>query len=55
MIIDGFNKLTLLDYPNNIACIIFTRGCNFKCSYCQNSSLIKGSKVELVKKKYLII
>ena len=46
MIIDGFNKLTLLDYPNNIACIIFTRGCNFKCSYCQNSSLIPNREVE---------
>ena len=44
MIIDGFNKLTLLDYPNNIACIIFTRGCNFNCSYCQNSSLIPNRK-----------
>lgn len=41
MIIDGFDKLTLLDYPGCIACIIFTRGCNFNCSYCQNSSLIK--------------
>ena len=40
MIINGFNKLTLLDYPNHMACIIFTKGCNFNCSYCQNSSLI---------------
>ena len=44
MIIDGFNKLTLLDYPGHIASIIFTRGCNFACSYCQNSSLIKCDK-----------
>lgn len=40
MIIDGFNKLTLLDYPDKVACIIFTRGCNFCCPFCQNSSLI---------------
>lgn len=44
MIIDGFDKLTLLDYPEHVACIIFTRGCNFKCSYCQNSSLILHKK-----------
>ena len=44
MIIDGFDKLTLLDYPGHIACIIFTRGCNFACSYCQNSSLINCNK-----------
>ena len=40
MIISGLQKLTLLDYPNKTACIIFTGGCNFKCSYCQNSDLI---------------
>lgn len=41
MIIDGFEELTLLDYPEHLACMIFTRGCNFRCSYCQNSSLIR--------------
>lgn len=40
MKISGFQKLTLLDFPDKLSCIIFTQGCNFKCSYCQNSSLI---------------
>ena len=40
MKISGFQKLTLLDFPEKVACIIFTQGCNFKCSYCQNSILI---------------
>lgn len=40
MKISGFQKLTLLDFPEKVACIIFTQGCNFKCSYCQNSVLI---------------
>ena len=40
MKISGFQKVTLLDYPNKIAAIIFTQGCNFNCSYCQNSDLI---------------
>ena len=40
MIISGFQKLTLLDYPNKLACIVFTQGCNFKCAYCQNSDLL---------------
>ena len=44
MIIDGFEQLTLLDYPGHLACMIFTRGCNFKCPYCQNSSLIRYNK-----------
>ena len=46
MIIDGFSKLTLLDYPENVACIIWTRGCNFRCPFCQNSELIRMTKNE---------
>lgn len=40
MIISGFQKLTLVDYPGNTACIIFTQGCNFRCPFCHNSSLL---------------
>ena len=40
MIIDGFQKLTLLDFPEKMACMIFTRGCNLKCPFCQNGPLV---------------
>jgi len=40
MIFGGINKLTLLDYPDKTACILFTLGCNFKCPFCQNTSLV---------------
>jgi len=40
MNIGGIQKLTLLDYPDKTACTLFTIGCNFRCSFCQNSSLI---------------
>lgn len=43
MIIDGFQKLTLVDYPKRVAALIFTRGCNFRCSFCQNSPLLECS------------
>lgn len=43
-IIDGFDKLTLLNYPDKVACTIFTKGCNFKCPFCHNSSLINLDK-----------
>ncbi len=46
--IAGFNKLSLLDYPGKMACIIFTKGCNFKCSYCHNSSLVLDKKTPLI-------
>ena len=48
MKISGFQKLTLLDFPGKIACIIFTQGCNFCCSYCQNSLLIPHENEELI-------
>lgn len=40
MRIGGMQKLTLLDYPGRIACIVFTEGCNFRCPFCHNSHLI---------------
>lgn len=40
MKIHGFYKLTLLDYPEHIACSIFTGGCNFRCPFCHNASLV---------------
>lgn len=40
MNIQGFQKLTLLDFPGTIACIVFTGGCNFRCPFCHNSGLV---------------
>ena len=40
MVISGMEKVTLLDYPGNIACIIFTQSCNFRCPFCQNAPLV---------------
>ncbi len=40
MNISGFDKLSLIDYPDKLACIIFTQGCNLNCSYCHNPELI---------------
>lgn len=40
MEIHGFNKTTLLDYPGHLASTIFLGGCNFRCPFCHNSSLV---------------
>lgn len=37
---NGFQKLTLLDYPGHVACTLFTAGCNFRCPFCHNASLV---------------
>lgn len=40
MNIQGFNKVTLLDYPGLTACTVFTGGCDLRCPFCHNSSLV---------------
>lgn len=40
MKIAGFEKLTLLDFPGHTASIVFTAGCNFRCPFCHNGSLV---------------
>ncbi len=40
MQIHGFNKSTLLDYPKHLAATIFLGGCNMRCPFCQNASLV---------------
>jgi len=41
MHIAGLQKSSLIDYPEKIACIIFTQGCNFRCGYCHNPELFE--------------
>ena len=40
MNISGLQKMTLLDYPEKIAATVFTGGCNFRCPFCHNASLV---------------
>ena len=40
MDINGIQKLTLLDYPGHCACTVFLAGCNLRCPFCHNSSLV---------------
>ncbi len=40
MTFKGFQKLTLLDFPGRVACTLFTDGCNFRCPFCHNASLV---------------
>lgn len=46
-VIGGIQKTTLVDFPNKVAAIVFTQGCNFRCGYCHNPSLLSKSHSEL--------
>ncbi len=45
MLIGGFQKQSLIDYPGKICSIVFTIGCNFRCPYCHNSELVLPEKI----------
>lgn len=53
MIIQGLQKTTLLDYPEKVACTMFTGGCNFRCPFCHNASLVvdRGNIVPIESQK----
>ena len=40
MKIQGIQKLTLLDFPGKTACTVFLAGCNYRCPFCHNASLV---------------
>lgn len=43
MVIGGFQKVSLIDFPGKISAIVFTSGCNFRCPFCYNQDLVIGS------------
>lgn len=40
MNIQGFQKMTLLDFPGHVAATVFLGGCNLRCPFCHNASLV---------------
>ncbi len=46
MEIGGLQKLSLIDYPGKLACVVFLIGCNFRCPYCYNSNLVLPEKIK---------
>ena len=55
MKISGFNKLTLVDYPQKMAAIVFTAHCNMMCPYCHNSDLVlHANEAEEIPHSYIL-
>ncbi|WP_027859216.1 anaerobic ribonucleoside-triphosphate reductase activating protein [Marinobacterium jannaschii] len=38
--ISGITPLTTIDFPDHLACVVYTQGCPLRCGYCQNPHLI---------------
>ncbi len=42
MRLGGLQRFSLCDYPGKIAAVVFTQGCNFRCPFCHNGSLLSS-------------
>ena len=40
----AIQKTSLIDYPNRIASVLFTPGCNLRCPYCHNWRIVLDPK-----------
>ncbi len=52
MTIGGIQKMTLLDYPGKVACIVFTAGCNYRCPFCHNSQLVINPEIRMEEQEF---
>ncbi len=43
MKIAGFQKTSFVDFPKMVSCVVFTPGCNMRCSYCHNKHILSGN------------
>ena len=51
MRIHGLQKMTLLDYPEHVACTVFLGGCDFRCPYCHNYELVENEVPPLMEEE----
>lgn len=51
MEIRGLQKTTLLDFPGHVACTVFTGGCNYRCPFCHNASLLRAGKADITEEE----
>lgn len=40
----GLQKVSLIDYPNKVASVLFTPGCNLRCPFCHNWRIVMDPK-----------
>ncbi len=46
--IAGLIRLTTIDYPGELAAVIFCQGCPWRCRYCHNQHLLETEAAELL-------
>lgn len=52
--IAGIEKFSLVDYPEEICCVLFLAGCNFCCGFCHNPQLVKQKGLKTLEEKEIL-
>lgn len=47
MRIGAFTPFSTIDYPGYLSAVVFAQGCNLRCAYCHNKSLVEPALFEL--------
>ncbi|MGI5899399.1 MAG: anaerobic ribonucleoside-triphosphate reductase activating protein [Christensenellales bacterium] len=53
MLIAGFQKLSMVDFPGRPAAVVFAPYCNMRCWYCHNYQILSGD-VPLIPEEYVM-
>jgi pyruvate formate lyase activating enzyme len=49
----AIHTLTLLDFPDKIAAIVFTAGCNFRCHFCHNAEFVIPEYIQKIQAGFI--
>jgi len=55
MQIASYLKTSLIEWPDKIASVVFTPGCNFRCPFCHNADLVKNHEIPLLKEEEILV
>ena len=47
-LVGGMQPLTMIDFPGRLATVIFSQGCNLRCRFCYNRTLLADRSVEML-------
>ncbi|MGM0551903.1 MAG: anaerobic ribonucleoside-triphosphate reductase activating protein, partial [Bacteroidota bacterium] len=43
----GWQKQSFVDWPGQLSTVLFTSGCNLRCPYCHNATLLRGENLSV--------
>jgi pyruvate formate lyase activating enzyme len=53
MQISWITPFSLIDFPGEVSCILFTLWCNLRCNFCHNSEYVLPEKIKIIRKNII--